>query len=77
MTTEASQNPQQSGKSRAVILGITTVFLTYFTYSYFFQILLAALPRITADLDGMHLYAWAVSIPNLGLAFSMLLVGKF
>jgi MFS family permease len=73
MTVEASQN---TGKSRAVILGITTVFLTYFTYSYFFQILLAALPRITADLNGMPLYAWAVSIPNLGLAFSMLLVGK-
>ena len=76
MTVEASQNAPV-GKSRAVVLGITTVFLTYFTFSYFFQIMLAALPRITADLDGMSLYAWAVSIPNLGLAFSMLLVGKF
>ena len=75
MTIESSQNAS-TGKSRAVALGITTVFLTYFTYSYFFQIMLAALPRITADLDGMHLYSWAVSIPNLGLAFSMLLVGK-
>ncbi|MDR0311449.1 MAG: MFS transporter [Acidobacteriota bacterium] len=74
MSTEASQNT--AGKSRAVVLGIATIFLTYFTYSYFFQILLAALPRITADLDGMRLYSWAVSIPNLGLAFSMLLVGK-
>ncbi|MDR1727057.1 MAG: MFS transporter [Acidobacteriota bacterium] len=76
MAAAASQNAP-AGKGRAVILGIATVFLTYFTYSYFFQILLAALPRITADLGGMHLYSWAVSIPNLGLAFSMLLVGKF
>nr|AGS52832.1 drug resistance transporter, EmrB/QacA subfamily [uncultured bacterium contig00009] len=76
MVAKALQNAP-AGKSRAVVAGIVTVFLTYFTYSYFFQILLAALPRITADLDGMHLYAWAVSIPNLGLAFSMLLVGKF
>jgi MFS family permease len=76
MTAETSQNTS-TGKSRTVVLGITTVFLTYFTYSYFFQILHAALPRITADLDGMHLYAWAVSIPNLGMAFSLLLVGKF
>ena len=75
MTIEASQNAPV-GKSRAVILGIATIFLTYFTYSYFFQILHAALPRITADLNGMHLYSWAVSVPNLGLAFSMLLVGK-
>ena len=76
MTIEASQSAS-TGKNRAVVLGIATVFLTYLTYSYFFQILSAALPRITADLNGMHLYAWAVSIPNLGLAFSMLLVGKF
>jgi len=75
MDKETSQKAA-TGKSRAVILGIVTVFLAYFTYSYFFQILLAALPRIMADLDGMHLYSWAVSIPNLGLAFSMLLVGK-
>ena len=76
MTTEAPENVPAGKKSRAVVLGITTVFLTYFTFSYFFQIMLAALPRITADLDGMHLYSWAVSIPNLGLAFSMLMVGK-
>ena len=76
MTDEASRNAS-TGKNNAIGLGIATVFLTYFTYSYFFQILLAALPRITADLDGMHIYSWGVSIPNLGLAFSMLLVGKF
>jgi MFS family permease len=59
-----------------VVLGLVTVFLTYFVFSYFFQILLSALPRITADLDGMPLYAWGVSIPSLGLAFSMLMIGK-
>jgi MFS family permease len=75
MTVEASQNAP-AVNSRAVVLGIVTIFLTYFTFSYFFQIMVSALPRITADLDGMRLYSWAVSIPNLGLAFSMLLVGK-
>jgi MFS family permease len=43
---------------------------------YFFQLLLSAMPKIAADLDGMHLYSWGVSIPNLGLAFAMLIVGK-
>jgi MFS family permease len=59
-----------------VALGLTTIFLAYFAYMYFYQILLSALPRIAADLDGMHLYSWGVSIPNLGLAFSMLVAGK-
>ena len=76
MDTEASQNTS-TGKSRAEILGIATIFITYFTYGYFFQILLSALPRIIGELESTHLYDWAVSIPNLGLAFSMLLIGKF
>jgi MFS family permease len=61
---------------RQTVTGLVTIFLTYFVYSYFFQILLSAMPRITADLDGMHLYSWGVSIPNLGLAFAMLITGK-
>lgn len=61
---------------RRVALGLTTIFFAYFVYMYFYQILLSALPRIAADLDGMHLYSWGVSIPNLGLAFSMLIAGK-
>ena len=73
---ETSQNTS-TGSNRAVVLGIATIFLTYFTYSYFFQILLSALPRIIGKLESAHLYDWAVSIPNLGLAFSMLLIGKF
>jgi MFS family permease len=34
------------------------------------------MPKIAADLDGMPLYSWGVSIPNLGQAFAMLMVGK-
>jgi MFS family permease len=64
------------GMQKKVALGLTTVFLTYFVYSYFFQILLSAFPKIAANLDGMPLYSWGVSIPNLGLAFAMLMVGK-
>jgi MFS family permease len=56
--------------------GLVTIFLTYLVYTYFYQILLSALPKIAADLDGMHIYSWGVSIPFLGLAFSMLMVGK-
>jgi MFS family permease len=73
--------PQQQTAESAVArkqtrLGLITVFLTYLVYMYFIQILLSAFPKIAADLDGMRLYSWGVSIPSLGLAFAMLIVGK-
>lgn len=61
---------------RQIIFGLVTVFSAYFIYMYYFQILLAAFPRIAAELDGMRIYPWGVSIPMLGLAFSMLIAGK-
>jgi MFS family permease len=76
MATEPQQMAEPATSQKGTVLGLATVFLTYFIYMYFIQILLSAMPKIAADLDGMHLYSWGVSIPNLGLAFSMLLVGK-
>jgi MFS family permease len=76
MATDQQKIVESASDRKKIVLGLVTVFLTYFVYSYFFQILLSALPRIAADLKGMPLYSWGVSIPSLGLAFSMLLVGK-
>jgi MFS family permease len=64
-----------SGQKR-VVFGLVAVFLTYFAHGYFIQILLPAMPKIAADLNGMHLYSWGISIPHLGQAFAMLMVGK-
>jgi MFS family permease len=76
METKQQQMAESAGAQKQMVLGLATVFLTYFIYMFFIQILLSALPKIAADLDGMQLYSWGVSIPNLGLAFSMLMVGK-
>jgi MFS family permease len=76
MTTSQQHSVGSAGRGARIASGLATVFLTYFVYSYFFQILLSAAPKIAADLDGMPLYSWGVAIPNLGLAFAMLLVGK-
>ena len=40
------------------------------------QTLNNAAPRIAADLNGMALYSWSVSIPSLGLAIGTILAGK-
>jgi MFS family permease len=70
---QMAQSPEVGKKAG---LTLATVFLTYFTFGYFLQILLAATPKIAAHLNGMHIFSWGISIPNLGLAFSMLMVGK-
>jgi MFS family permease len=76
MATAQQQMAGSAVARKRIASGLAAVFLIYFAYSYFYQILLSALPKIAADLDGMHLYSWGVSIPSLGLAFSMLITGK-
>ena len=76
MATTQQETAESTGGQKPILFALVAVFLTYFTYGYFLQILLSAMPKIAADLDGMQLYSWGVSIPNLGQAFSMLMVGK-
>jgi hypothetical protein len=39
------------------------VFITFFASAYFFRGSGVTLPKIAADLNGMHLYSWAISLP--------------
>jgi MFS family permease len=61
---------------RYIVLGLISVFLVYGTMAYSIQALNIARPRIAADLDGMSIYAWSVSIPALFGAFATLIFGK-
>jgi MFS family permease len=76
MATAHQQIIEPTSGRKRIVLGLVAVFLTYFAHGYFIQILLPALPKIAADLNGMHLYSWGISIPHLGQAFAMLMVGK-
>ncbi len=76
MATAQQQTIEPASGHRQITFGLAAVFLTYFAHGYFTQILLPALPKITADLDGMPWYSWGISIPHLGQAFAMLMVGK-
>ena len=76
MATSQQQIIESASSRNRIGLGLVAVFLTYFAHGYFIQILLPAMPRIAADLNGMHLYSWGISIPHLGQAFAMLMVGK-
>lgn len=58
-------------------MALAAVMLAYFIYAYILQTWNVAAPKIAADLNGMALYSWSVSIPSLGLAMGTLLAGKF
>lgn len=61
---------------RQAFMALAAILLVYFVYAYFMQTLNNAAPMIAADLDGMALYSWSVSIPSLGLALGMIFAGK-
>jgi len=61
---------------RQITMGLVAIFAVYGTMSYFVQSLTIARPKMAADLNGMSLYAWSVSIPALVAAFATLIYGK-
>ena len=61
---------------KQIFLAMSPAFLGYLVYSYFMTTLNNAAPKMAADLNGMSLYSWSVSIPSLGLAVGTLLAGK-
>lgn len=67
---------QQPTDKRQTTLALFAVFATYFGSSYLFRGFGVALPRIAADLNGMPLYSWAISLPALASAFVTLTFGK-
>ena len=61
---------------RQLTMGIVAIFAVYGTMAYFVQSLSIARPKMAAELNGMSLYAVAVSIPALVGAFATLIYGK-
>ncbi len=68
---------ESSLNRRHLHLSLIAIFSIVFTMSFFIQSLGIARPRMAADLDGMALYSWSLSIPSLAAAFVTLLFSKF
>jgi MFS family permease len=56
--------------------GLVAIFFAFFTTFFVMSTINIALPRIAAELDGMPVYSWAISIPALASAFVTLIFGK-
>ncbi|MBN2243158.1 MAG: MFS transporter [Acidobacteria bacterium] len=72
----SQEQPVYEYDKRRIVLGLVAIFLVYGTLTGFIQMLNIARPKIAAELDGMSLYAWSVSIPGVVSAFVTLLFGK-
>jgi MFS family permease len=75
--SQEQQPAEYNYTSRQITLGLVAIFAVYGTMSYFMQTLTIARPKMAAELNGMALYSWAVSIPSLVTAIAMLIFGKF
>jgi MFS family permease len=76
--TQAQHPSSGTGLTRKqIVLGLISIFVLYFTLSFFMQAFGIARPRMAADLNGMALYSWSLSIPGLAAAFVTLLFSKF
>jgi MFS family permease len=77
MPQEQPQPTEYGFSKKQTTLGLVAIFAVYGTMAYFVQTLTIARPKMAAELDGMSLYAWAVSIPSLVTALATLVFGKF
>jgi MFS family permease len=76
--TQTPWPPSEAELARKqVVWGLIAIFSLQFTISFFLQTLVIAGPRMAADLNGMSLYSWSLSIPGLAAAFVTLLFSKF
>jgi len=76
MYPSMNEDAEATAKRRQATLGLVTIFCTYFASIYFFRGSSVTAPKIAADLDGMSLYSWAISLPALAAAIATLVFGK-
>ena len=77
MTESSPQSTDYNYSKRQILFGIVSIFAVYSSMAYAVQSLGIARPKVAAELDGMSIYHWAVSIPSLFSAFATLIFGKF
>ena len=61
---------------KKVAIGLTAVFVAYFTYNFFMNAINISQPKMVEEFNGMTLFSWLIALPALGSAVSMLMFGK-
>lgn len=76
MPDRPAANGNLPTSKRSATLGLAAVFITYFATVFFFRGVGVVQPKVAADLNGMALFSWAISMPALAASFATLLFGK-
>jgi MFS family permease len=76
MAQEQVTAAEYNFSKKQITWAMVAIFAVYGTMAYFIQTLTIARPKMAADLDGMSLYSWSVSIPSLFSAIVTLIFGK-
>lgn len=77
MLQEDVQSTEYQFSKNQIMWGLVAIFSVYATVAFSMHTLGIAKPKITADLDGLSLYAWSVSIPSLVMALGTVIFSKF
>lgn len=73
---DAPSTEYQFSKNQ-ILWGVIAIFAVYSSVAFSMHTLGIAKPKITADLNGLPLYAWSVSIPSLVMALGTIIFSKF
>ena len=71
------QTTQPDNNKKHIVLGLVAAFLIYAVSFYYLQTMGVARPRMAAELNGMPMFSWLISIPGLAGALATLLFSKF
>ena len=77
MSQEAAVPAEYQFSKKQLLWGLVAIFAVYGTMAFSVQTMTIARPKIAADLDGLPLYAWSVSVPSLIMALVTIIFGKF
>jgi MFS family permease len=71
------QSTEVDNNKKHIVLGLAAAFLIYAVSFYYLQTMGVARPRMAAELNGMPMFSWLISIPGLAGALATLLFSKF
>ena len=77
MSQEDVQSTEYQFSKKQILWGLVAIFAVYGTMAFTVQSMAVARPKIAADLDGLSLYGWSMSIPSLVMALVTIIFGKF
>ncbi len=76
MAQEKAASVASAAAEKKIAIGLTAVFVTYFSTLFFMNSVIIAQPKMVAEFNGMSLFSWLIALSALGMAVATLMFGK-